>query len=50
MLLTRFGLILGALFLFFVSAVALLLGLKAAKMVEEFRDEHHERFQGPKQP
>jgi hypothetical protein len=40
------GLIIGATLLLLVSACAFLLGRKAARNVEQFREEHHESFIG----
>jgi len=45
-LLEEYGLILGATLLLLVLVSAVLLGRKAARQVEEFREEHHESFLG----
>jgi hypothetical protein len=41
-----FGIVLGVGLLALVSACAFLLGRKAARSVEEFREDHHESFIG----
>ena len=46
MFLENHGLALGLILLLVVSACALLLARKAARQVEEFREEHHQRFTG----
>ena len=40
------GVIIGVVLLALVTAVAFLLGRKAEANVEQFREEHHERFKG----
>jgi len=44
--LEEYGLVLGAALLLLVGTCAILLGRKAARGVEEFREEHHESFLG----
>jgi hypothetical protein len=44
MFLERHGVACGTLLLLLVSATAALLARKAARGVDHFRDEHHERF------
>jgi hypothetical protein len=40
------GLIIGVALLLLVSTCALLLGRRAARSIERFREEHHESFVG----
>jgi len=42
----QYGMFIGAALLLLVTACAVALGRKAAGSVRQFREEHHERFQG----
>lgn len=46
MFLERYGILIGIVLLVTVSVWAFLLALKAARGVAQFREEHHERFNG----